>query len=164
MQCWLPVFLCAFLCVCAHDAAHALPVVQNDRSMTGTVTFTGQGTPNLTSDLLPVQDDRGMTTVAGTLADLARTPSLISDHFLVFLTRQPSSGALYLSERVFQAPLGFSCRSGVDATLLSEPGADLTVFFEQRHPSGSHEAPSVMHDILLDAVRHRVLSLLVAFG
>ena len=50
MQCWLPLFLCAFLCVCAHDAAHALPVVQNDRSMTGTVTFTGQGTPNLTSD------------------------------------------------------------------------------------------------------------------
>jgi hypothetical protein len=103
-----------------------------------------------------------MTTVAGTLADLVRTPSLISDHFLVFLTRQPSSGALYLSERVFQAPLGFSCRSGVDATLLSEPGADLTVFFEQRH--SFHEAPSVMHDILMDAVRHRVLSLLVAFG
>jgi hypothetical protein len=50
----------------------------------------------------------------------------------------------------------------VDATLLSEPGADLTVFFEQRH--SFHEAPSVMHDILMDAVRHRVLSLLVAFG
>ena len=117
MQCWLPVFVCAFLCVCVHDAAHALPMVQNDRSMTGTVTFTGQGTPNLTSDLLPVQDDGGMTTVAGTLADLARTPSLISDHFLVFLTRQPSSGALYLSERVFQGAPHSASHAGRGWTL-----------------------------------------------